>query len=288
MANRKKYADNKRQRRVGKYRKYGLMMQNKELAAQMANRKKYADSQRQCHVGKYGRYRLMMQNKELAAHLPETQLFSEQTLWKMLEKYGVVIIKPNNGSIGRKVIKISFLGDGLYEIHQEQRQLKFTSKVETYSFLNETYFDEKCYIIQEFIPLATIKNCPFDIRVMIQRKRDLDEWTVTGIAAKVAARGYIITNITQRILSGETAIERSTLNCHAIEVLLAEIKRIALIAVISIKHRYPNCRGVGLDIGVDEKGRIRVIEANLKPRISIFERLNDLPTLQKIKQYQRG
>jgi hypothetical protein len=180
----------------------------------MASRKKYTDTKRQRRRGKYRKYRLMKQNKELAAYLPETQLFSKQTLWKMLEKYGVVIVKPNYGSFGKKVIKISSLVEGKYEIHQGQQQYLFSSKAETYVFLNATYLDNKRYIIQRFIPFATITNCPFDIRVMVQRTRRLDNWTVTGMAAKLAARKYIITNEAQRILSLEEAIEKSTINSH--------------------------------------------------------------------------
>ncbi|WP_335437160.1 YheC/YheD family protein [Neobacillus drentensis] len=55
----------------------------------------------------------------------------------------------------------------------------------------EKKFKRKPYIVQEEIPLASIDECPLDIRVMVQRKRGSQEWHVTGRAVKVAEDYFI-------------------------------------------------------------------------------------------------
>ncbi|MDI4649689.1 hypothetical protein KB449_32475 [Cohnella sp. F6_2S_P_1] len=57
------------------------------------------------------------------------------------------------------------------------------------------------YIVQRRLQLARIQRKPFDIRVMVQRKKGhSSNWNTTGSYAKVAARGYLVTNVTSRTL----------------------------------------------------------------------------------------
>ncbi|MBU8907649.1 YheC/YheD family protein [Desertibacillus haloalkaliphilus] len=246
------------------------------------------DTEYERYVGKWRKYTLMKQKKKVRQHLPKTKLFSKKSLWKMLDKYGEVIVKPSYGKYGRKVAKISCMNDGKIKLHMEQKKKVFCNREEAYTYLSNSYLNGKCHIIQQYIPLATINECPFDLRVMVQRKKESDDWMVTGVAAKVAASGFAVTNVAKQVLNLETAIEQSNIVVDDKCKLIEEMNKASVKNVQSIQDYYPEYRGIGLDVGVDPKGDIWIIEANLEPTIDMFMELNDRSALRKIRAYNRG
>ena len=90
------------------------------------------------------------------------------------EKHNQVIIKPRNGYQGRGVTQISSLGKDLYEIHAENKKVTLTDREEVYNQLKvqKKSLQNKRYIVQQRVLLATINDCPFDLRVMVQRRKE--------------------------------------------------------------------------------------------------------------------
>ncbi|MFC3886043.1 YheC/YheD family protein [Bacillus songklensis] len=241
---------------------------------------------------KWKHYQVMKEEEALLNYLPETQLLTEQSLWELMNKYNHVIIKPRQGVLGRGITQVSFIGKDLYEIHAENRKITLTSREEVYNNLNDLkkLLHYKPYIVQQKIPLATIDDCPFDLRVMVQRKKNSATWVVTGKLAKVAAKGFFITNVAQNILPVEEAIQHSSLcQIHLqIQDLLSHIDRSALLAATQLETFYPKYRTIGFDIGLDQKGKVWIIEANFKSMISMFDLLKDKTMYQTIKSYEEG
>ena len=240
--------------------------------------------------GKWTKYNLMSMDERLTRFLPETQFFTKSSLMEMLKKYGQVMLKPCRGYQGLGIIQITDLNNGELELHIEDRKNIISEEENLYEFLRENYIKRKKrpYIIQQKIPLATInsKN-PFDIRVMVQRKRNTSEWKVTGKLAKVAANNFVISNVAKTVLTVENVFEESSLSNENITEIINELDQVSLLIVQQLETSYPECRIYGIDLGIDQEGKIWIIEANLNPNISMFKMLEN-DCYETIRKYLKG
>lgn len=234
---------------------------------------------------KWSQYNLLKKCNRLSNNLPETFLYSVESFWALLERDKQVIVKPCTGRFGYGVLLVSDVGDGHYEYHIENKKVSVTGKEQVTHFLKEGYaYKNKRCIVQQVIPLARIDGSPYDIRVMVQRKRFGYPWEVTGKAVKVAMNGYIATNIPKMILPFEQAIVASSIS-HPAETLSFAIDRVALIASKQLKKWKVN--KLGLDIGIDTMGNILIIEVNARPILSIFTMLEDKEMYKRMINYHK-
>jgi hypothetical protein len=235
--------------------------------------------------GKWPMHQKMIEEEELISCLPETSLYSKKSFWELIIKHGAVVIKPSKGLRGNGVVMVSVVDENRFEIHNQDFKIIVDRNVLDI-FLAEKSDKGKTYIVQERIPLAAIDGCPFDIRVMVQRKQGSQEWCVTGKAVKVASQNFAITNVSREILTLEQAVERSELKGVDFELLESEINRISLITAYTLGEHFQNARTFGLDMGVTNNGTIYIIEVNLKPSSRIFKELPDKQMLKKIREYR--
>lgn len=238
--------------------------------------------------GKLMKHRLMEHSQTLAQHLPTTLRMNEQNLWRLASQYGTVIVKPNGGYGGKGVMQVSLRAGGQVEIHYDKKVRAFTSKSEAYKFLKRK-MGRATHLVQQKIALAKVDGRPFDIRVMVQRKRGSSDWAVTGKLAKIAGSGYIITNTARsrgKVVTLPTALRRSGLSSASIPHMEEQADSIALRAVRQLRRHYP-LRTVGLDMGIDTNGKLWIIEANFKPMVSLFARLKDRTMYRRILSYDR-
>ena len=187
-------------------------------------------------VGKWTKHKLMLKDERLSSYLPDTQYLNRSSLNIMLDKYNQIMVKPCFGYQGLGIIQISFLSDEDFELHIGHRKVIINGKEKIYDYLKENHFPRKRqrYIVQQRIPLATINNNPFDIRVMVQRKKNSLEWVVTGKLAKVAANNFVVTNAAKAILSVEDAIEKSLINNEKIKDIVADLEEVSLLIATTI------------------------------------------------------
>lgn len=237
--------------------------------------------------GKWAKYHVMMENKTLVDYLPKTQLFSETAFWKHLNEYGTVVIKPSEGKQGYGVVQVSKCGLNQYGIHNQKNKMILDSCL-LHEFLDKILQKNKLHIVQQRIPLATIKGNPFDIRVMVQRKKTAIEWEVTGKIVKVAEDGYFITNVVKEFQTLEQAYEKSDIEGIDFAELTVEMDNISLVTAYELQEFYPDSKVFGLDMGITVDGRLFIIEANLSPSIGMFKKINDKTIYQRIKKFMEG
>lgn len=239
---------------------------------------------------KWHNYRILKRSEELAPHMPKTRRFTQKHFFNFIDKYSRIIVKPVGGSRGYGVFKVSPVGHHYYKIHIEKKRRTKYGRKQAYQYIKRKIGSRR-YMVQRYIPLAKVNNRPFDIRVIVQRRKHSSSWKVTAMVAKVAGPGYIVTNLTRSngtALHVKTAIKHSTLRYYSADSLVATIKSVALKCAKRLSKYFPHHRIYGLDMGLDQDGRVWIIEANLYPAMSHFRKLKDPAMYRRIKAYKRG
>ncbi|BBI36685.1 hypothetical protein KCTCHS21_60840 [Cohnella abietis] len=201
----------------------------------------------------------------------------------MLLQYQSVVLKPRNGSYGRDIVFIKRNGPNAYRIHNEQNAVTMRDTDKLLKWLRRKNRSGG-YIVQRRLQLTQIQHKPFDIRIMVQRKKGSSStWNVTGSYAKVAAQGYLVTNVTSRTIPVLEALRLARIGDRG---LLVKAERIARLAAQRLGERYPKLRTVGFDIGIDRKRRIWIIEGNYQPDLRPFRLLRDSSMYRRILWYK--
>lgn len=235
--------------------------------------------------GKLTKHRLLVKNRDLAATLPSTRSLTKESFYSMLNRYKHIIVKPSGGSGGVGVMSISLIDHQKYRLHYGRTQQTISGIGNTYSFVkNKT--NGRSHIVQRKIALAKVNGRPFDIRVMVQRNKN-SKWVITGKLAKIAGAGYIITNVARskgRVSPLSAAISNSNIRGMSTRGMLNKIDQISLKAANHFE-RYYRIRTVGMDIGLDDRGKVWIIEANFTPSRALFRKLKDKSTYHRIMAY---
>ncbi|MCA1022036.1 YheC/YheD family protein [Halobacillus litoralis] len=237
-------------------------------------------------TSKWRKYQWMKQSDGLRPFLPETKRLTPGTMVDMVKRHQQVILKPMLGYKGRGVIQLSDLGHDTFEWHIKHKKIRSNGLPGLYDhFLHE--YGHRRYLIQQKICLAEMDGCPFDFRVMVQRKSFQKDWHVTGKLAKVAAAPFVVTNYTKQMLPASQALSAVFGEETTVEIM-QQLDQLALDVVRHIAPHDQEHRLFGLDIAVDTHGHLWIIEANTKPDIKMFRNLPDLHEYKTIRAYKRG
>ncbi|WP_274361742.1 YheC/YheD family protein [Paenibacillus thermotolerans] len=237
---------------------------------------------------KWAKYKVLRGSGAVVSALPNTAPMSGRTFWSFLARYGTVIVKPSNGEGGVRVIQVASLGGGKYEVHYGRMRRRFASKAAVYSFVC-ALTRKGIFIVQQKIPLARVGGRPFDLRVMVQRGGG-GSWAITGKLAKIAGAGFMITNTARsrgRVAPVTAALRSAGFTAPRIRSIQAKIDRVSVASAKRLRQRYPFLRTVGMDIGVDHRGKVWIIETNFAPAKSLFLRLKDKTMYRRIISYSK-
>ncbi|WP_418790441.1 YheC/YheD family protein [Phosphitispora sp. TUW77] len=228
--------------------------------------------------GKWKTHHFLSEHEGICRHLPETLLYTEAAdVAKLIARHGTVYLKPSGGSSGKGIIVLFSRTSGYIAAYREFRNLK-TVEITGFSQLNtvlDNLIKGRRYVVQQGINLAKIDGNPFDIRVLMQKNRN-GEWLRTGIAARVAAAGNLISNIhagghAEKITKVLQAVFP---NPKQAQKILNDIRNLsALIVAFISKEGNPLFGEIAVDLGVDESGKVWIIECNAIPGRSVFRRI---------------
>lgn len=245
-------------------------------------------------ANKWTKTKVLLQNRKLQGFIPETRPLTRQSLLEMLNKYQMVYIKPYSGSKGRGVIKVQKI-QGNSEI-QDKARYRYQSglQVLTFSRYDQLFtsirssIGGESYIVQQGIMLLNYKGRPFDIRLMIQQnpKGHLE---VTGYLARVAHPHKIVTNGSQggtiypvdRLLKSYTSILQP-------KQFIQQMKQLGILATRELRGVNADIQEIGLDIAIDQQGRMWILEANTLPDAAPFSLLDNKQMLSTIVRYGKA
>jgi len=227
-------------------------------------------------------YDLLAGEAEAEEHIPESiNSPTYAQIKEMLMKYRFVYLKPTSGSLGRGIMRLTYIpGKGYYMRYRRNGQnilLKFNRFVELQRAISRRTAGLGRYVCQQGIRLAEIDNCPIDFRFHLNKDR-YNQWVVAGIGAKKAGKGSVTTHLRNggKVMTPEQALSL-TFGARANEILeTAKQETIKLAELIERKSKH-RVGELGFDIGIDVNGNIWMFEANAKPGRSIFKH----PALKK-------
>ena len=236
-------------------------------------------------TSKWTKYKLLRKSKKLRAHLPETEWLSVSSFWRMLTKYGQVILKPTGSYGGNGVIRVRTVGSSSYEVQDGSKKRTYTEARGSQCFYQEESQQKLHRPATDH--LATKNGRPFDLRVMVQR-RPQSGLASNWMLAKVAGKGFIVTNIRRsggKVVTVENALQHSGLISLQTSALLAELHAVALRTADQLGPSYRWVKTMGIDMAFDKQGHVWIIEVNFAPMLELFLKLPNKSAFHKIKSF---
>jgi len=231
--------------------------------------------------GKWTIQQALLQNDLFKAYLPYTELsLHTQHIMEWLNHKKEAILKPQSGSQGRGVLHITKHTEHRYHVRGRDQKnqlmnIKF-DKTSNFKHWIHEFIAKRKYIIQEYLSLTTAAAESFDIRSLMQKNYE-GHWQHTGMAIRRGAPG----SVTSNLHGGGSAEEVFPfLKLHYSEKIALEIQ--STIHRLSKKippHLEQQCGRLfelGIDFGVDQQGKVWILEVNSKPGRAVFRKLHNL------------
>jgi hypothetical protein len=204
-------------------------------------------------------------------HLPPTEeLSSVSVLEKYLNRYGVVYVKPAQGSHGAGIFRVAKAGTGynyrFTRLNLPDKRGHARGIAPVLAFASRLMQNGQ-YVVQRGLCLARIGGGTFDVRVLLQ-KTIRNKWVIQSMVARVAEPGNVVSNVADggRILHPRRAIALAFGGRVNPRTMLVRLKRIAKTAAQVIESEVGfELAEMGVDLGIDASAKIWVIEANSRP-----------------------
>lgn len=235
---------------------------------------------------KWAKTHALLADPAVRPFVPETRPFKRATVKEMLNRMGMVYVKPVNGTFGRGVIRVeSRTGrDRHYFFQSGVRQFRLETFNEMFDKLLEVK-KPKPYLVQQGIELLKYEGRRFDLRVMVQRNPQ-SEWETTGIIGRLAHPSKIVTNYH----SGGTPMTLEDLmDGHIPKQHLPQyrngLKKIGTMVAAALARKFPRLKEIGIDIAIDGELRPWILEVNTLPDPYLFRKLPDPSVYRRIHHY---
>ncbi|MDQ0189303.1 YheC/YheD family protein [Alicyclobacillus cycloheptanicus] len=244
-------------------------------------------------TNKYAFYNLLHSVSELKDYPPYTTVARHvRDVFEAVRKRRDVYVKPFGGARGASVLRLvassrgvtaywqtgaapkgkrsgapSKPGGASVRLRERQVPSVHSESLSTYAAFQQFWARTKLKecLVQDTVQLArTAQGEPFDLRWLVQVVEDTP--TVVARVARVAKRQAVTTNIH----TGGRAVDaphtlRAVFGADKAKKLIAALDDIALRVAAELQKRYGPFAEVGIDLGVDQQGRIVLFEVNPTP-----------------------
>ncbi|MFC0214090.1 YheC/YheD family protein [Paenibacillus chartarius] len=225
-------------------------------------------------------YQYMSENDRIAPHLPVTVKFTgiPDTV-KFIKKHKLVYLKPRNGTGGRGILRIEQTSSGNYLVQGRNAnrvilQPQRISDAQLAAKLGALGLTEQ-YLVQQGINLVLPDGRVHDFRLLIQ-KNGRGQWDVTGCAGRIGAPR----SITSNLHGGGTAAQTEQLLARRfpraqVAAIERSMHRLAYIIADHLEQKYGSLCELGIDLAVDPKGHVWLLEVNPKPSREVFRKIGE-------------
>lgn len=227
-------------------------------------------------------YTVLSKDDRFRPYLPKTRYINDvQDVREMLRTHSLLYLKPINGTGGRGILRIERDKSGMLHIQGRDQGRRIvqpvTMKPDKLShYLAGWNLKTTRYIVQQGIQLKLRNGRVHDYRLLVQ-KDGSGQWSVTGCAGRVGAPG----SITANLHGGGRAVKMDTLlrswigDEGRIARIKDEVHRFGISIAQYLELCYDALCELAIDIAIDRRGRIWMIEVNPKPSREVFIRAGE-------------
>lgn len=218
----------------------------------------------------------VLSKSSLSPYIPKTILAdSGKNVVDQLDQMNMAVLKPIFGSGGAGIYKIKKSG-GEFEISADLggrlSTKTFHSTSETEDWL-DSLFCKKEYMMQPYLQLSDSQDCPFDIRVLLQKDHE-KQWIVRGKGIRRGSKDGILSNLRTggEILPFEEYA--NSLNIRTKRFISHELEEILSKLPSILEASFPPLFELGIDIGVSKDHALWVLDTNSKPGRKVIASTN--------------
>jgi hypothetical protein len=238
-------------------------------------------------ANKWKMHQMLTESETISKYLPATVRYSTtQALLRFLKKHKLIYVKPKNGTGGRGILRIEQVDNDLYLVQGRNQQRKilapFRATEKQLMIKLHTLKLSPDYVIQQGIPLTLQDGRVHDYRLLIQ-KNGSGDWEVTGCAGRIGP----FRSITSNLHGGGSAVSLEKLltsrfsSDNKIDDIKKEMNTFAFKLADYLETKFGKLCELGMDIAVDPKGDIWLLEVNPKPSREVFRRIGQKSTYRK-------
>lgn len=233
-------------------------------------------------------YQTLKKETAFRERLPATVIYEKpQDLDDMLCRFPLIYVKPINGTGGRGILRIEKRKSGGYLIQgRDQARRIIPPQKASVSTLHERLaswdLKGRRYLVQQGIQLKLPNGKVHDYRLLVQ-KNGSGEWTATGGAGRIGAARSVTSNlhgggkaVTMQELLGKWIGDE-----EKAETIRREAEAFGVEVAAYLEREYGRLCELALDIAIDRKGGIWLLEVNPKPAREVFARTGDTETYQR-------
>lgn len=234
--------------------------------------------------GKWQLAQLMKDSGSLAHFFPPTECYEvPQDALAFLHKYKSLVAKPSGGSHGRGIVAVFRPSkNGPYRVIGRTKQnkpiaLTFQSIIQSLRWLHR-FIGKTRYILQPYLQLYTPDYLPFDIRVLMQ-KDSHKLWQLTGMAVRIGSPYSLTSNLHGggKAEKWNAFVQRLPFEPQTVSRIEKDIRTISERLPTFIERKHGRLCELGIDIGIDLKSRVWLLEVNSKPGRQVFRQSGDRP-----------
>jgi len=233
-------------------------------------------------------YKTMRNDERFRLNLPVTKMYERhQDLTDMLRKYPIVYLKPVGGTGGRGILRIERHRDGMYLIQGRDQSRKIISpqRVPLPSLqlrLSSWDLKNKRYLVQQGIQLKLPNGRVHDYRMLVQKNGD-GVWEVTGCAGRIGAPRSVTSNLHGggEAISMRSLLEQWLGNQEAASTVMQAAEKFGVETAAFLEQSYGRLCELALDLAIDRKGHIWLLEVNPKPAREVFKQAGEKETYRR-------
>ncbi len=241
----------------------------------------YALQQRSVHLfnqgfmDKWSVYAELSRHPDVRHMVPTTARFQGRVMLKSwLRRFGSVYLKPSSGSLGQGIIVVEQTPQGVVCWFRNRRQRPVSERASNvdriYGRIRQLIAGRR-YLIQPDLRLLDIDGSPFDVRLLMQRNIS-GRWLRTKMFARIARRGEYASNIS-RGGSGVPLDEvLARVRPKQAARVLREVRKVGEVVARAVESTSQCPVGeLGIDIGIDRRLNLWLIEVNGKPHVDVLK-----------------